>query len=54
MVCYHKFDCYPARVHVETTVWENEEFAFHGDVVHDQVPFVNWNKDYFRQKVTVV
>jgi hypothetical protein len=44
---YHKVFSFSARLGLPATAWDGRSFAFHGDVVRNQISTVNWGERYY-------
>ena len=51
---YHKVFPFCARPGLPATQWDGRSFAFHGDVVRNQISMIDWKEDYFASLVETV
>lgn len=49
VVLFHRVSQFSARIGMPATPWDNQAFAFKGDVHRHQIVTVNWVQDYFYQ-----
>ena len=45
--CYHRVTKFRPRLGMPASLWDDDAFAFHGDLVNNQVSVVSWNAALF-------